>query len=214
MAGDGTGDGELRHRVGTTPPAWRPGADHELAFASLDGRVEVVQTDSAKTLWQTVPSETPTQFVWSEDGERLLVLGERSLRAFDADGRKLWGIGLPIGPSGVAFVRKSHRFVMIRFSPATGRSELVLLQAEEDRGEERFLYSAPGRLRDARDVAQRQLAPRRLGQRRPVALPAPERRQGEGGLEHHRAIQHGAAEGAAMRRRSRKASAGAVPPSP
>ena len=33
---------------------------------------------------------------------------------------------------------------MIRFSPATGQSELVLLQAEEDRGEERFLYSAPG----------------------------------------------------------------------
>ena len=144
VAGDGTADGELRHRVGTTPPAWRPGADHELAFASLDGRVEVVQTDSAKTIWQTVPSEAPTQFVWSEDGERLLVLGERSLRAYDADGRKLWGIGLPIGPSGVAFVRKSHRFVMIRFSPATGQSELVLLQAEEDRGEERFLYSAPG----------------------------------------------------------------------
>ncbi len=144
VAGDGTGDGELRHRVGTTPPAWRPGADHELAFSTLDRRVEVVQTDSAKTLWRTVPSELPTQLVWSEDGERLLVLGERSLRAYDADGRKLWGIGLPIGPSGVAFVRKSHRFVMIRFSPATGQSELVLLQAEEDRGEERFLYSAPG----------------------------------------------------------------------
>jgi hypothetical protein len=144
VAGDGTGDGELRGRVGTTPPAWRPGADHELAFSTLDRRVEVVQTDSAKTLWRTVPSELATQFVWSEDGERLLVLGERSLRAYDADGRKLWGIGLPIGPSGVAFVRKSHRFVMIRFAPETGQSELVLLQAEEDRGEERFLYSAPG----------------------------------------------------------------------
>ena len=144
VAGDGTGDGVLRRRVGTTPPAWRPGADRELAFSTVDRRVEVVQTDSAKTLWRTVPSELPTQFVWSDDGERLLVLGERSLRAYDADGRKLWGIGLPIGPSGVVFVRKSHRFVMIRFSPATGQSELVLLQAEADRGEPRFLYSAPG----------------------------------------------------------------------
>lgn len=144
LAGDGTGDGVLRQLVGVTPPAWRPGADHELAFSTVDGRVELMQTDSAETQWRTVPGELPTQFVWSEDGERLLVLGERSLRVLDADGRKLWSIGLPVGPSGVAFVRKSHRFVMIRFSPATGRSDLVLLQAETDPGEARFLYSAPG----------------------------------------------------------------------
>jgi hypothetical protein len=144
VAGDGTGDGVLRARVGTTPPAWRPTADHELAFSTLDGRIELVQTDSAETLWRTLPREPATQLVWSEDGERLLVLSETSLRAFTADGRKLWEIGLPVGPSGVAFVRKSHRFVMIRFAPATGRSDLVLLQAEANRGEPRFLYSAPG----------------------------------------------------------------------
>jgi hypothetical protein len=145
VAGDGTGDRLLRQRVGTTPPAWRPGADRELAFSSVDGRIGVVQTDSAETLWRTVPGEPPTQLIWSEDGERLLVLSERSLRALDGDGRRrLWTIGLPVGPSGVAFVRKSHQFVMIRFSPATGRSDLVLLQAEADRGEPRFLYSAPG----------------------------------------------------------------------
>ncbi len=147
VAGDGTGDGVLRQSVGATPPAWRPGADHELAFATVDGRVELVQTDSAKTSWRTVPGEVPTQLTWSEDGERLLVLGERSLRVLDADGRKLWSIGIPIGPSGVVFVRKSHRFVMVRFSPATGLSDLVLLQAETDPGEARFLYSAPGDIR-------------------------------------------------------------------
>jgi hypothetical protein len=144
VAGDGTGDGLVRQRVGTTPPAWRPTADHELAFSTVDGRIELVQTDSSTTLWRTFRGEPATQLVWSEDGERLLVLGERYLRALDADGRKLWAIGLPVGPSGVAFVRKSHRFVMIRFSPATGRSDLVLLQAEVGRGEPRFLYSAPG----------------------------------------------------------------------
>jgi hypothetical protein len=144
VAGDGTGDGLLRQPVGTTPPAWRPTGDHELAFATVDGRIELVQADSAKTIWRTFPGEPPTQLVWSEDGERLLVLGERYLRALDANGHKLWAIGLPVGPSGVAFVRKSHQFVMIRFSPATGRSDLVLLQAEADRGEPRFLYSAPG----------------------------------------------------------------------
>ncbi|MEP6909552.1 MAG: hypothetical protein ABI896_03865 [Actinomycetota bacterium] len=143
-AGDGTGDGVLRQRVSTTTPAWRPTAGHELAFSTVDGRVELVEADSAKTVWRTVPGEVPTQLVWSEDGERLLVLGEQSLRVLDADGRRLQTMGLPVGPSGVAFVRKSHRFVMIRYSPATGRSDLVLLQAEANAGEPRFLYSAPG----------------------------------------------------------------------
>jgi dipeptidyl aminopeptidase/acylaminoacyl peptidase len=150
VAGDGTDDGPVRQAVGSTPPAWRPGADHELAFSTVDGRIELAKTDSGKTLWRTVPGEVPTQLVWSEDGERLLVLGERSLRALDSNGKRLFTIGLPIGPSGVAFVRKSHRFVMVRFSAATGRSDLVLLQAEADPGEARFLYSAPG---DFRSIA-------------------------------------------------------------
>ena len=47
-------------------------------------------------------------------------------------------------PSGVVFVRKSHRFILIRYSPATQRSDLVLFQAETSPGEARFLYSAPG----------------------------------------------------------------------
>jgi hypothetical protein len=44
----------------------------------------------------------------------------------------------------VVFVRKSHRFILIRYSPATQRSDLVLFQAETTPGEPRFLYSAPG----------------------------------------------------------------------
>jgi WD40 repeat protein len=129
--------------VGATAPAWRPDT-FELAFSTVDGRIELVDTETGKTVWRTVPGEVPTQLAWSEDGQRLLALGERSLRVLDATGKKLWSIGLPVGPSGVVFVRDSHRFVMVRYSPATGRSDLVLLQAETDPGEQRFLYSAPG----------------------------------------------------------------------
>ena len=144
VAGDGKGDAPLRDVVGSSPPAWRPEATRQLAFSTVDGRIELVDVDSTKTIWRTDPGDTPTQLVWSEDGKRLLALGERSLRAFDANGRKLWAIGLPVGPSGVVFVRKSHRFVLIRYSPATSRSDLVFYQAESDPGEARFLYSAPG----------------------------------------------------------------------
>jgi hypothetical protein len=144
VAGDGTGDGPLRNVVAPTAPAWRPGSIRQLAFSTVDGRIEVVDTDTTKTVWRTNAGDVPMQLVWSEDGERLLALGERTLRAFDAKGRNLWTIGHPVGPSGVVFVRKSHRFILIRYSPATQRSDLVLYQAESSPGEARFLYSAPG----------------------------------------------------------------------
>jgi hypothetical protein len=143
VGGSGTGDRELRALAAPVAPAWRPEA-FELAFSTVDGRIELVDAESSKTIWRTVPGEVPKQLVWSEDGERLLVLAEQSLRVLDSSGRKLLSIGLPVGPSGVVFVRKSHRFVIIRYSPATGRSDLVLLSAERDPGEARFLYSAPG----------------------------------------------------------------------
>lgn len=145
VAGDGTGDKELRRRIFPAPPAWRPTGTHELAFATVDNRVVLVQTDSGAVRWRSEPGIEPARrLAWSEDGSRLLVLGERSLRVLDGNGLQLWTIGLPIGPSGVAFVRGGHRFLLIRWVPATGRSELVLLQAEAQRGEERSLFSAAG----------------------------------------------------------------------
>ena len=144
VAGDGTGDAPLRNVVGAAPPAWRPEATRQLSFSTIDGRIELVNVDTTKTIWRTDPGDPPTQLVWSEDGQRLLALGERSLRVFDSNGHKLWAIGMPVGPSGVVFVRKSHRFILIRYSPATQRSDLVLFQAETTPGEPRFLYSAPG----------------------------------------------------------------------
>ena len=45
---------------------------------------------------------------------------------------------MPVGPSGVVFVRKSHRFIRISSPTATQRSDLVLFQAETTPGEPRF----------------------------------------------------------------------------
>jgi hypothetical protein len=144
VAGDGTGDAPLRNVVGPVPPAWRPDVTRQVAFSTIDGRIELVDVDTTKTIWLSAPGDPPIQLVWSEDGQRLLALGERSLRVFDSDGNKLWAIGMPVGPSGVVFVRKSHRFILIRYSTATQRSDLVLFQAETTPGEPRFLYSALG----------------------------------------------------------------------
>ena len=144
VAGDGTGDAPLRDVVGAVAPAWRPAVTRQVAFSTIDGRIELVNVDTTKTIWLSAPGDPPTQLIWSDDGQRLLSLGERSLRVFDSNGNKLWAIGMPAGPSGVVFVRKSHRFILSRYSPATQRSDLVLFQAETTPGEPRFLYSAPG----------------------------------------------------------------------
>jgi hypothetical protein len=145
VAGDGTGAAALRRRVYPAPPAWRPGAQHELAFVTVDNRLVLVHTDTGAVRWRSEAGlEPPKQVTWSEDGQRLLALGERSLRVLDGNGRELWAIGLPVGPSGVAFARGAHRFFLIRWLPARGQSEVVLMQAEAQRGEERALYSAAG----------------------------------------------------------------------
>jgi dipeptidyl aminopeptidase/acylaminoacyl peptidase len=148
VAGDGTGDKVLRNRVAPTPPAWRPEAEHELVFGTVDGQIALANADTGVTRWRAPVGEPARQLLWSEDGQRLLALGESYLRIFDAEGTELGVIGLPVGPSGVAFVRKSHRFVLIRWQPATGRSELVLMAAETERGEERSLFSAAGEFRN------------------------------------------------------------------
>ena len=161
----------LRNRVAPTPPAWRPAANHELVFGTVDGQIALAQTDTGVTSWRAPLGEPAKQLVWSEDGQRLLALGERSLRIFDAEGNELGALGLPLGPSGVAFLRKSHRFVLIRWQPATGRSELVLMDAEAERGEERSLFSAAGEFGPlAVSPNGRWLLVGWVG-RRPVALP-------------------------------------------
>ena len=99
------GDGDRRRSAAErrrcrSPPAWRPGVTRQVAFSTIDGRIELVDVDTTKTIWLSAPGDPPIQLVWSDDGQRLLALGERSLRVFDSDGNKLWAIGMPVGPSG------------------------------------------------------------------------------------------------------------------
>ena len=47
VGGNGKGDRELRRAVGATAPAWRPEA-FELAFSTVDGRIELVDTETGE----------------------------------------------------------------------------------------------------------------------------------------------------------------------
>ena len=141
VGGNGKGDREVRRLVAISAPAWRPDA-FELAFSTVDGASSSSTPRLRRTVWRTVPGEI--QAARLVRGRRAAArLGRPVPAGARSEQAQLFSLRLPVGPSGVVFVRESHRFVMVRYSPATGRSDLVLLQAEVDPGR-RFLYSAPG----------------------------------------------------------------------
>ncbi|HEX2287784.1 MAG TPA: hypothetical protein VHH31_03430, partial [Gaiellaceae bacterium] len=94
VAGDGTGDRRI-DSAQDVAPAWRPGAEHVLAYANRSGAVTLLATDENRTSWTAAGAAVnPAQLEWSADATRLLVArrlpgGQFALVVFDADGRRL-----------------------------------------------------------------------------------------------------------------------------
>jgi Tol biopolymer transport system component len=147
VAGDGTGDRPVAEGVAETPPAWRPGAGHELAFVDSEQRLNLVGTDSKVPFkWRSAAAVATTRIAWSADGQRLLAMGSRQLRLFDARGRLVSTVEMQsaeraetaeFAPSGRAFALASH-------NPSTGRSRLTLIGPTS----RTLLFSGAGRFRD------------------------------------------------------------------
>ena len=97
VAGDGTGDRLLANRVAPVAPAWQPGGLRRLAFLDAAGRVEVVQADSGRSVFEVSPGPGTIGLGWSADGARLLVVRRSGLRVFDRRGRPLWRSQAPAG---------------------------------------------------------------------------------------------------------------------
>ena len=78
VAGDGTGDRVLVKHVADVAPAWKPGSEHVLAFATPTGRVRLIDTDSGDIRggWRGAAK----QLAFSADGT---LIGARRDRAID-----------------------------------------------------------------------------------------------------------------------------------
>ena len=83
--GDGTGDRRLAP-ARPAAPAWRPDAEHVLAYADRSGRVRVVAVDLGLELWRSRPLGAVRELQWSPDGTRLAVGTDRSVRVLDRSG--------------------------------------------------------------------------------------------------------------------------------
>jgi Tol biopolymer transport system component len=114
--GDGSGD-KFVATAAPVAPAWRPlpirepvGSRHVLTYVDPAGRVVAIDTDSRTRLWRidTGPDRVRA-LAWSDDGRRLLVLGQTSVQIRGPNGR-LVAEFLTKGPSlAAAFAPRSHR---------------------------------------------------------------------------------------------------------
>jgi dipeptidyl aminopeptidase/acylaminoacyl peptidase len=150
--GDGTGDRLLARAVAETPPAWRPGPAHALAFADRRGRVVVRDADSGALLWRSAPGAPALQLAWSADGERLAAVGVDRVRIFAGDGRELRSAATaplvppPLAAAGalVEFAPRGHRFALVRAQPAARGHEVVVMAAEGRARAPRRLFAGAG----------------------------------------------------------------------
>ena len=188
VAGDGTGDARAAERRGHDAARVAARLSHELAFSTIDGRIELVRRDSAKTIWRSA-SRRPADPARLVGGRPAPARPRRALAArVRRDGNKLWAIGLPGRAVGRRLRPQEPPVHDDPLLAGDRRSDSCCSRPRPPRRAALPLLRA-GRLRDARDVAERQVAARRLGQRGPVALPAAERRPRRGGLEHRRAVR-------------------------
>jgi hypothetical protein len=113
VAGDGTGD-RVIGPASRVAPAWRPGPDHVVAYATR-GKAVVYDADSGRIVQRTPPG-LPQKLAWSDDGKLLLVFRPFALRVYDQRGR----VVRQDDPSDAThdadavFVPGTHRLVIIR----------------------------------------------------------------------------------------------------
>lgn len=150
VAGDSTGDDVLAPSVARVMPAWRPGADHVLAYADRRGRVVVAQSDSGSVLGRTGAGAPPHQLLWTRDGERLIAVSKRRVEVFDAKGARVTAIAMPSGAVArrAAAGPSSARVALVRYRPSQRRSELVSLGLERGAPGPRQLFAGRGRFSD------------------------------------------------------------------
>jgi hypothetical protein len=112
IVGNGTRDRSLGAADAHVAPDWRPGT-HEVAYVGTGGLVRVVETDAGKLLWRTPPESGGIRaLTWSDDGSRLLVLGDHSVSVYSASGRVIGRTPTPGVARAAAFAPHSHRFAL------------------------------------------------------------------------------------------------------
>jgi dipeptidyl aminopeptidase/acylaminoacyl peptidase len=149
VAGDGTGDVEVRTRVTPVAPQWKPRAPHLLALAPRPTVVDVLATDARALAWRRVVAEPVRTLGWSGDGRLLAVAGRKTIAVLDgADGTLRRRIVLPAGFSltAIAFANGGHQLAAA-VNSRDGRARAIAVDLDR-RGAPRTLFAGAGRFAD------------------------------------------------------------------
>ena len=168
VGGDGKGDRLVVERVAPIAPAWRPVAEHVLAYGDDAGRIHVVETDRRTELWRTNRAAPVRGLEWSRDGKWLLAWSPNLIRVYGAGGRLASAIRVPkrdlLGSRGD--FQAGDAIDCLRSLRDQDREEQRLrLQAKLDRALQRRRA-----VHEAHLVARPQVVARLLALRRPVGL--------------------------------------------
>jgi hypothetical protein len=146
VAGDGSGDRELRTKVQPVAPRWKPGAAHFLALSPQPRVVDVVATDARALALRRRVSERVRALAWSADGRVLAVAGASGVTVLDgASGRVRDRISAPAGfrVTAIAFAPRGSRLAIALGAP--GRARAIAVDVRRPSSEPRLLFAGAGR---------------------------------------------------------------------
>jgi Tol biopolymer transport system component len=150
VAGDGTGDAELRARVAPVAPVWKPHAPHMLAFATTTHTVDVVATDARALAWRHSVPQRVHALAWSPDGRLLAVAGRSSVSILDgARGKLRRPIAVPRGFTleAIAFANHGHQLALA-LNSRDGRARAASVNLGRHASTPRTLFAGAGRFTD------------------------------------------------------------------
>jgi hypothetical protein len=144
VVGNGTGDRLVARAIGPAAPAWRPGSRHVLAYADGEGGVRVVDVDTQEQLARLRVVDEVQELVWSDDGQRLIVLGGDGRIDVYLKGRISRSVAGGRLVSDIALDPTTRRLAFTVYEPRSQRSRILLTPL--GRGAPRQLTTVAGRL--------------------------------------------------------------------
>jgi hypothetical protein len=146
VAGDGTGDKVLVAPVALVAPAWKPGSEHVLAYATPGGAVRIIDTDSGHVTggWR---ESSPQQLAFSSDGKLVAARDPRLLSIYTAHALRVAAIHSTDGEQFVdaAWAPTLPTLADVQYDRVMNRSAVFVVD-REGRGTPEAVFSGAGRI--------------------------------------------------------------------